>query len=461
MDSRAPRAPQNKGMSAVRGRLFAFVREPMGHGDGGSYRYIEDGLILIDEGKICTVGPAATLVASLPSDCAVAHYPDCLIMPGFIDLHIHLPQVQMIASFGAQLLDWLETYVFPAEAKFADPVHAATNARFLIDELFRSGTTTAVTFGSVHRQSAEALFEEADRRGACMIAGKVMMDRSAPDSVLDTAQTSYDDSKALIERWHRRGRLRYAVTPRFVVTSSDAQMAAAKALFDEFPDTHLQTHLSENLGEVALVKSLYPWARDYVDIYDRYDLLGPRSLFGHCIHLDDNELGRLSESGSVAVFCPTSNLFLGSGLFNRSRMKEQATPITIGLATDVGGGTSFSMLRTAAEAYKVLQLRGQNFSALEAMHQITRGNAVALGLQSEIGSLDLGCYGDLVVLDTRATPAMAHRMAAWDGAIEDELFVLMTLGDDRAVRATFVQGRLAHDRDDRNNIRREQAEMRI
>ncbi len=442
MDSRAPMEPPRGNATAVRGRLLTFLREPAGQGDSGSCRYIEDGIVLVEDGRIAAIGPAAEIAPLLPPGAMVDHYPDGLVLPGFIDLHIHLPQVQVIASYGAQLLDWLETYVFPAEAKFADPGHAAVNARFLVDELFRNGTTTAVAYGSVHRQSAEALFAEADRRGACMIAGKVMMDRNAPPSVLDTAQSSYDDGKALIERWHGRGRLRYAITPRFVVTSTDGQMQAARALFDEFPGTYLQTHLSENLGEIELVKSLYPWARDYVDIYDHYGMLSPRALYGHCIHFEDREVARLAESGSVAVFCPTSNLFLGSGLFDRARMR--AGRVTVGLATDVGGGTSYSMLRTAAEGYKVLQLRGQNLSALEALHLITRGNAVALGLDGEIGSLAVGNYGDMVVLDSRATPAMAHRMAAHSGDLEDELFALMTLGDDRAVRATYVQGRLVH-----------------
>jgi guanine deaminase len=439
----------HRDFTALRGRLLNFEREPLGAGDRDSYRYIEDGIVLIADGRIAAMGSAEAVAPTLPPDVAVAHYPDCLILPGFIDLHIHLPQTRIIASYGAQLLEWLQDYVFPAEAKFADLEHARRGARFFIDELFRNGTTTAVAYGSVHRQSVEALFMEADRRGACMIAGKVMMDRAAPPSVLDTAQSSYDDGKALIERWHRPGlshggRLRYAVTPRFVVTSSEAQLDVAKALLDEFPDTYLQTHLSENPGEVALVKSLFPAALNYVDIYDRHGLLGPRALFGHCIHLDDEERGRLSDSGSVAVFCPTSNLFLGSGLFDMARMKARG--VTVGLATDVGGGTSYSMLRTAAEAYKVLQLQGQNLPALEALHLITRGNAAALGLQAEIGALEVGCYADIVVLDSRATPAMAHRMAASDGDLEEELFVLMTLGDDRSVRATYVQGRRVHDR---------------
>jgi guanine deaminase len=430
--------------SGVRGRVLTFRHAPSGPDDGDCYRYFEDGVVLMTDGRITAVGPASELAPVTPRGLVLAHYPDCLILPGFIDLHIHLPQARVIASFGAQLLDWLERYVFPEEAKFADPAHAAAGARFLIDELFRNGTTTAVVYGSVHPQSAEALFQEADRRGACMIAGKVMMDRAAPQAVLDTEQSSYDDSKALIERWHGRGRLRYAITPRFVITSSEAQFAATTALFDEFPDTYLQTHLAENPGEVALVKSMFPAARDYVDIYDGHGLLSPRSLFGHCVHLTERECDRLSESGSVSVFCPTSNLFLGSGLFDLDRMRSRAKPVTVGLATDVGGGTSYSMPRTAAEAYKVLQLRGQSLSALDALHMMTRGNAQALGLEAEIGSIEPGCYGDLVVLDSRATPAMAHRMTNQDGGLTEELFALLTLGDDRMVRATYVRGRCVH-----------------
>jgi len=349
--------------------------------------------------------------------------------------------VQVIASYGAQLLDWLETYVFPEEAKFADPGHAAINARFLVDELFRNGTTTAVAYGSVHAASAEALFAEADRRGACMIAGKVMMDRSAPPLVLDTAQSSYDDSKALIARWHDRGRQRYAVTPRFAITSSAAQLEAAGALLREHPGTYLQTHLAENRAEIASVRALYPDSASYTDIYRRNGLLGPRSLYGHCLHLDEAELDLLSDSGSVAVFCPTSNLFIGSGLFDRARLAGRPHPVRLGLGTDVGGGTSYSMLATAAEAYKVLQLQGQNFGALTGFHQVTRGNARALGLEGEIGTLTPGCWADLVVLDAGATPAMAHRMLTAADRLEEELFVLMMLGDDRAVRATYVQGR--------------------
>lgn len=434
-------------ITAVRGRLLSFRRAPVEPGDTGSYAHIPDGLLLIADGRIAAVGAYADLKDRVPAGVTVAHHPDGLILPGFIDTHIHFPQTQVIASYGAQLLDWLETYTFIEEQKYADPDHAAAGAAFFLDELLRNGTTTAVAYGSVHPQSVEALFTEAERRGAGLIAGKVMMDRHAPAALTDTAERGYADSKALIDRWHRRGRQRYAVTPRFAITSTEAQLAAAGTLLREHPGVHMQTHLSENHDEIATVRRLFPTARDYTDVYDRFGLLGPTSLFGHCIHLSEAEMIRLSESGSVAVFCPTSNLFIGSGLFDRAALSNPARPVRHALATDVGGGTSYSMLRTAGEAYKVLQLRGQNLPALAAFDLMTRGNAEALGMADEIGVLEPGRWADLVVLESRATPAMRHRMMTIDGDLEEELFVLMTLGDDRAVTHTYLRGEPAHRRD--------------
>ncbi|WP_207458916.1 guanine deaminase [Azospirillum sp. SYSU D00513] len=435
-----PAAEATSRSRAIRGRLLTFLREPAGPGDRDSYRYIADGVVHVADGRIAAAGPAEEILPGLPPGTTVDHHPDRIVMPGFIDLHIHMPQTQVIASYGTQLLDWLERYTFIEEQKYADPEHSAAGARFFLDELLRNGTTTAVAYGSVHPQSADALFAESERRGACIIAGKVMMDRNAPNALRDTAQKGYDDSKALIERWHGRDRLRYAVTPRFAITSTEAQLEAAGALMREHPDAYMQTHLSENLDEIAYVRTLFPDARDYTDVYDRFGLLGPNSLFGHCIHLSDEELDRLSESRSVAVFCPTSNLFIGSGLFDLARLRRREAPVRVGLATDVGGGTSYSMLRTVAEAYKVLQLRRQNLPALTAFHQMTRANAEALGLDAEIGTLEPGCYADLVVLDARATPAMAHRMDTVRGDLEEELFILLTLGDDRSVTKTYLRG---------------------
>jgi guanine deaminase len=350
----------------------------------------------------------------------------------------------VIGSYGEQLLEWLQKYTFVEEQKFADPAHAGRVAGFFLEELFRNGTTTAVVYCTVRPESAEAFFAESHRRNARMIAGKVMMDRGAPAGLLDTAQRGYDETKALIGDWHGRGRQHYAITPRFALTSTEAQLEAAGALLREHPDCYLQTHLAENHEEIAAARRLYPQATSYTDIYDRCGLLGPRSLFGHCIHLEEAELARLSATGSIAAFCPTSNLFIGSGLFDLAALRHPRRPVRVSLATDVGGGTSYSMLRTAAEAYKVLQLRRQNLPAFDAFYLMTLGNARALSLEDRIGSLEPGRDADLVVLDARATPAMAHRMETVDEDLAEELFVLMTMGDDRSVRATYVAGENVH-----------------
>ncbi|HEY5597336.1 MAG TPA: guanine deaminase [Kiloniellales bacterium] len=430
--------------AAIRGRILSFREDPAAAGAAASYQYIEDGLLILADGRIGAMGEADALLPTLPPGAPVHHYPDGLVMAGFIDAHIHYPQTQAIASYGAQLMEWLETYTYVEEQKFAAPEHAARIARFFLDELCRNGTTTAAVYCTVHAESVEAFFAESARRNMRMVAGKMMMDRNAPAGLRDTAAHGFADSEALIARWHGKGRQHYAVSPRFALTSTEAQLEATGALLRAHPDVLLQTHLAENPREIEIVRKAFPGARDYVDVYDRYGLLGRRSLFGHCIHLTDAERTRLSESGSVAVFCPTSNLFIGSGLFDLALARDARFPLRVALATDVGGGTSYSMLRTAAEAYKVLQLQGQSLPAREAFYMLTLGNARALNLQDRIGTLAPGTDADVVVLDSRATPAMAHRMETVSGNLEDELFVLMTLGDDRAVRATYVAGVLAN-----------------
>jgi guanine deaminase len=425
---------------ALRGQLLTFRGDPAEVGAAASHRHVEDGLLILEDGRIQAIGEAKDLLSTLPPDTPVDDWPGCLILPGLIDTHIHLPQTQVIASFGAQLLDWLQNYTFVEEQRFADPDNGARAASFFLDELARNGTTTAVVYGSVHPQSIEAFFAESERRGTRMIAGKVMMDRGAPAALLDTPERGHAESEALIARWHGRGRQLYAVSPRFAVTSSDAQLEAAGALLKAYPDCYLQTHLSENLEEIATVRRLFPWAKSYTDVYDRFGLLGPRSIFGHCLHLSADERERLSDSRAIAAFCPTSNLFLGSGLFDLEGLRDPARPVRVSLATDVGGGTSYSMLKTAAEGYKVLQLKGQTWPALDVFYTLTLGNARALGLEHEIGTLEPGSAADLAVLDPRATPAMAHRMERIEGDLAATLFLLMILGDERAVRATYVMG---------------------
>lgn len=419
---------------AIRGRLFWFVDNPASAG-ARAWRYLEDGLLLIRNGLITAVGEACVLERQMPPGIDIVHAGRALVMPGFIDTHIHIPQTEVIASYGAQLIDWLNRYTFVEEQRFANPAHARRNATFLLDTLLKNGTTTAVGFGSVHPASVDAFLREAESRNARMVAGKVMMDRNAPAALLDTAQSGYDETKALIEHWHGHGRQACAIAPRFAITSSPAQLEAAGALAREFPDCLIETHLCENHAEIALVRSLFPEAVDYTDVYDRYGLLGPRSLFGHCIHLTKRERARLAETSSVAVHCPTSNLFLGSGLFDPAGLRTA-------IATDIGAGTSYSMLATLNEAYKVQQLQGRALDPLTAFHAITLGNAEAIGMQHLIGSFAPGREADLVFLDARATPAMAHRMQRAE-RLEDELFILMTLGDDRAVAATYLMGERA------------------
>jgi len=371
-------------LRGIRGRLLSFLRAPSGAGDAASYRYIDDGLVLIaGDGRIEATGPAAELMPRVTAGAQVAHHPGALIMPGFIDPHIHYPQTQVIASYGAQLLEWLEKYTFVEEQKFADREHAMRNADFFLDELFRNGTTTACAYCTAHPISADALFTAARERNAGMIAGNSVMNRNGPPGLLAPAASAIADSRELIKRWHGTGRQRYAVTPRFAITSTDAQLAELGGLVKEFPTVLLQTHLDENLNEIAAIKKLFPDDASYTAVYHRFGLLGPRSLMGHCIHMDDAEV-----------------------------------------------------------AYKVMQLQGQNLPALSAFDLMTRGNAAALKLAGEIGAIAPGAYADLVVLDARATPAMAHRMEV-ARSLEDELFVLTTLGDDRVVQQTYIGGKAA------------------
>jgi len=433
-----PISQASRPTGAIRGRLFWFDADPEDAGDAAAH-YVEDGLLTIAGGHVVAAGEASALLKTLPADARIADHRGKLVMPGFIDPHLHFPQTQVIASYGAKLLDWLNTYTFPEEMKFADPAHAARNAVFFFDELLANGTTTAAVYCSAHPQSAEAFFLESERRGTRMAAGKVMMDREAPPQLIDTAETGYRDSKALLQKWHGRGRQLYAVSPRFAITSTPAQLEAAGALAREYPDCLVQTHISENDAEIAFAKQLYPDCADYTAVYEKYGLLGRTSLMGHCIHLSESERRRFSQAGAVAVSCPTSNLFLGSGLFDWRAMRDPKRPVRVGVATDIGGGTSYSMLATLAEMYKVLQLQGQKLPARAAFHAITRGNALAMGLEGKIGGFFAGAEADVVVLDARATPAMAHRMETV-ATLDEELFVLMTLGDDRAVAETLVMG---------------------
>jgi guanine deaminase len=431
-------------IQAFRAALLHSLADPAEVGNAHSHEYFADGLLLVQDGKVLRAGPAAELLAQLPAEVAVQHFPDALLCPGFIDSHIHYPQTGMIGAYGEDLLHWLNTYTFPVEARFADPAHAAEVAELFIGELLRNGTTTALVFGSVHPQSVDALFGAAEKRDLRLIAGKVLMDRNAPAYLLDTPQSGYAESKALIERWHGKGRLHYAVTPRFAPTSSPAQLDQAARLLREYPDLYLHTHLAENLREIDWVQVLFPERAGYLDVYDHHRLLGARAVFAHGIHLCDGDCQRLAQTGSALAFCPTSNLFLGSGLFDLEKMERHG--VRVGLGTDVGGGTSFSQLRTLSEAYKVGQLRGHQTHPFKLLHLATLGGARALYLDDRLGNFLPGKDADFVVLDRKATPLLDYRLRQ-AGSLEESLFALITLGDDRVIRATYAAGRCVHQRE--------------
>ncbi|NMA98645.1 MAG: guanine deaminase [Phyllobacteriaceae bacterium] len=418
----------------LRGRVLSFHRAPQGIDDVESYLYLEDGAVSIEDGLVVAVGDFAE--AETAGAVIIDHRPH-LIMPGFIDLHLHYVQSNIMAAYAGSLLEWLNTYTFIEEQKFSQQGHADAVAVDFYDALIRHGTTTAVAYCSSHPRSVDAFFAEAQRRNMLMVGGKVMMDRNAPEGLLDTAQSGYDDTKALIARWHGRGRGLYAISPRFAITSTPEQMEAAQALVAEHPECYVQTHLSENDAEITYSMELYPDAKDYTGIYEDYGLLGRKTLLGHSIHLSHRETTVLAETGSVAVFCPTSNLFLGSGLFDCERLMSNG--VRVGVATDIGGGTSVSMLRTLDEGYKVLQLKGQRLNPLASFHMATRGNAEALGLEETIGSIAPGRAADLIVLDSGATPTMRLRKSTL-GSLAEELFLLQTLGDDRAIAEVYVAG---------------------
>jgi guanine deaminase len=428
---------------AYRAAIIHSIANPAEVAVEASYEYFEDGLMVVENDKIIALGNAEDLIGTLAADVEIVSYQDALITAGFIDTHIHLPQTGMVGSYGEQLLDWLNTYVFPCEKQFEDPEHSAQVADIFLKELLRNGTTTALVFGSRHKESVEALFSAAEKLNLRLIAGKVMMDRNAPDYLVDTAESSYVDSKALIERWHGKGRLHYAVTPRFAPTSTPEQLTLAGQLLTEYPDLYLQTHISENLKEVEWVKALFPERKNYLDVYDHFNLLGERSVFAHGVHLCDQECERLAETGSAIAFCPTSNFFLGSGLFNLPMAEKHK--VNVGLGTDVGAGTSFSLLHTLNEAYKVMQLQGAKLSPFKSLYLATLGGARALRLEDKIGNLQPGSEADFVVLDFNATPLLSYRMSQAT-SIEEQLFVLMTLGDDRTVSETYSAGELVHKR---------------
>jgi len=428
---------KNTSIKAWRAAILHTIADPSEVGIDASYEYFEDGLLVTQDDKIIDLGDAKTLLPNY-SHVTISEHPNSLILPGFIDTHIHYPQVGVIASYGEQLLDWLNNYTFPAEGKFNDKEHAKEVAEVFLKELLRNGTTSALVFGTVHKESVDAFFGVSEKYNLRMICGKVMMDRNAPDFLTDTPESSYNDSKELIERWHEKGRNHYAVTPRFAPTSTSTQLHKAGQLLQEYNNLYLHTHLSENQEECEWVQSLFPESNNYLDVYDKHKLLGERSVFAHGIHLCDSEYQRLSATGSAIAFCPTSNLFLGSGLFKLNKAEEHK--VNVGLGTDIGGGTSFSMLKTINEAYKVIQLQGEKLNPFKSLYLATLGGARALRLEDKIGNLKVETEADFIILDYKATPLLDYRLSQTNN-IAEILFTLMILGDDRCISHTVVAGK--------------------
>ena len=429
--------------TAIRASFLHFTADPST--TKNAYEYIEDGLLIIEKGHVKQLGHFSDIKAKInPKN--ITDYSGKLILPGFIDTHVHYPQTEMIGSHGEELLQWLNTYTFPTETKFKDKGYAKRVARFFLDQLLSNGTTTALVFATVHKESVDAFFEEASERRLRMISGKVMMDRNAPKALLDTPQSSYNDSKNLIEKWHKKERLLYAVTPRFAPTSSEAQLQKAHQLLQEYDDVYLHTHLSENQSELDWVRALYPNASNYLDVYSQAALLRKRSVFAHGIHLSDTEWQALQQHDCSVAFCPTSNLFLGSGLFNLSKAEQYQ--VRVGLGTDVGAGTSFSMLHTLNEAYKTIQLQKaytdkpgsiKPLNPLKAFYLATLGGAQALHLDQYIGNFEAGKEADFVVLDLESTNLLKFRLQHCK-TLEEKLFALQMLGDDRCVYQTYILG---------------------
>jgi guanine deaminase len=424
---------------AFRAPIFHCLADPGEAGSATATEFFDDGLLITADGVVTGLGDAEEMLVANPG-LPVRAYPGKLIVPGLIDCHVHFPQVDIIASYGERLLDWLNRYAYPGEMRYGDADYANAAASFFLDELLRNGTTTAAVFATVHPESADAIFRAAEARNMRLIAGKVLMDRNSPASLSDNPESAYKDSKALIERWHGKGRLGYAITPRFAITSSEEQLAAAGRLASEYPDTWIHTHLAENQEEIDEVANQFPWSTSYLGVYNHFGLLRERSIFAHCLHLSDDDRKLMSEQGGSAAFCPSSNLFLGSGLYDLRTMTDAM--LRTGLASDVGGGTSLSMLRTMGEAYKVLQLQHQNLPAARALYLATLGAAEALRLDDKIGNLEVGKEADFVVLDPAGTHVSERRLGGTQNA-EEIIFALSMLADDRNIFATYVAGQRA------------------
>lgn len=431
-------------LSAYRSQILYVKDDPRIAGEKDAVCYFEDGLLLVEDEHVVDAGPYEKLAGKLPADVTPVHFKNALITPGFIDTHIHFPQTDIIGAYGAQLLDWLETYTYPAEAAFGDAAHARNTAHFFVRELLRNGTTSALVFATSHADSVDAIFEAALEKNMRLYSGKVLMDRNADEALCDGDDLGRTDTLRLIKKWRGKGRLGYAVTPRFALTSTTEQLKMAGDILRDHSDVFLQTHLSENRAEIEMAGKLFPEASDYLDIYERCGLVTDRSIFAHALHMDDAAFARIAKAKAAISFCPSSNLFLGSGLFSANAAHKARAQVSLG--TDVGAGASFSMLQIARSAYKVGQMGGSSLDPFTLFYLATLGGARALNAGGKIGHLSKGAEADFIVLDYAATPLIDRRMRAARN-LKERLFALMILGDDRAVKKTYVAGSLAHERD--------------
>ncbi|MDC0932899.1 guanine deaminase [Arcobacteraceae bacterium] len=444
-----------KNFKILQADILYFKDDPYLNKNVNNYlHFYKDGLLVIEDGYIKDIGDYKDLITKYEHVTINNEYINKLILPGFIDTHVHYAQIEMIASYGEQLLPWLEKYTFPTESKFKNKEYAKKISSFFIDELLKNGTTTAMVMGTVHKESVDAIFQSANEKDMRIIAGKVMMDRNAPVELLDTYESSYIQSEELIQKWHEKDRLHYAITPRFAPTSTPKQLEMAGKLKKKYPTTYIQTHLSENKDEIEWVKSLFPKSENYLDVYDNYGLVGDKSVFAHAIHLEEEEYHLLHKKGASVSFCPTSNFFLGSGLFKIREMKKKTRNILIGLGTDIGAGTSLSMIKTLSEAYKVTSLeqntttKREPLGAFEAFYQATLGGAKSLALDDKIGKLEKGYEADFIIIDFEVDDLHKLKMDTIENSkdtifekLENKLFSLMMMGDDRNIISTFVKGK--------------------
>ena len=436
------RGTLNSNTKAYRASIFHLLEDP--RYSQQAHEFIDDGLLVVRDGKIISVGPAEQGLAELPAGTDVTRFEGGIITPGFFDLHNHFPQLETVAVYGEQLLGWLNT-IIPKEESYKIPEVAAERAKIFLKEYLRAGTTTMATYGSWAKESVDALFTEAESLNMRLVAGKVMANRNMPDGITTTdPESDYRDSAELIERWHGQSRLAYAVTPRFAISSTPEDLEAAGRLMRENPSIYMQTHLCENPDEIKFTLELFPGRKSYLDVYDHYGLVGDRSIFGHCIHLVEEDFARVKETGAVLCPNPPSNMFLGSGLFKFQMAKDYGVRLALG--TDFGAGNTFSMLHSMENSYKMAQLQGYSLSPFEAFYFSTLGGAKALSMDDKLGNFEIGKEADFVVMDSSCTPFISWRMEQATTALE-KLFVLMMLGDDRAIQRTYVYGEMVHNRD--------------